>query len=322
MASAQPLDLVTKSLSAIGVAEAGETLEASMANDAFDLLNDMMEQWSNDRMLLYCVQEAILELTASQYVYTIGPGGAVGAAFTGSISGTTLTVTALASGAISVGQTISGTGITTGTTITSLGTALGGNGVNALGTYRLSLSQTVASIAITSAAVRPLRINSALVRVVNSASGTLDYPVAVINLEDYELIGVKTMPGPWPRAVYYQPSEPLGVLNFWPNPSSGEVHLFCDTVLNRFASLSDTIQFPPGYFMALMWSLADYLIPFYPATGAAAETRAKIPGFAKVGRDMIRRSNMAPQQTMRLDSVISARGGRDAGWIMHGGFNR
>ena len=65
-------------------------------------------------------------------------------AFTASISGTTMTVTAVASGTIAVGQLITGTGVTAGTTITALGTGTGG-----IGTYTVSVSQTVVATAIT-----------------------------------------------------------------------------------------------------------------------------------------------------------------------------
>jgi len=59
----------------------------------------------------------------------------------------TLTVTAVASGALAVGDTITGTGITAGTFIAALGTGTGGTG-----TYVVSPSQTVASETITVAA--------------------------------------------------------------------------------------------------------------------------------------------------------------------------
>jgi hypothetical protein len=65
---------------------------------------------------------------------------AVGAKVTGSISGTTLTVTAVTSGTLYVGQTIQGTGVTALTIITALGTGSGG-----AGTYTVSTSQTVSS---------------------------------------------------------------------------------------------------------------------------------------------------------------------------------
>ena len=61
------------------------------------------------------------------------PGYATPGAFTGSISGTLLTVTAVASGVIQIGQAISGAGIPAGTVITELGTGTGGIGTYALG---------------------------------------------------------------------------------------------------------------------------------------------------------------------------------------------
>jgi microcystin-dependent protein len=69
------------------------------------------------------------------------------ATYTGSISGTTLTVSAVASGYVFVGQKISGSGVTAGTFITALGTGTGG-----VGTYTVSVSQTASSTTITGAA--------------------------------------------------------------------------------------------------------------------------------------------------------------------------
>lgn len=64
--------------------------------------------------------------------------------FTGSISGTTLTVTSVALGFIFIGQTLVGSGIVNGTKITGLGTGTGG-----VGTYTVDVSQTVGSTSIT-----------------------------------------------------------------------------------------------------------------------------------------------------------------------------
>ncbi len=72
--------------------------------------------------------------------------GSGSASVTASISGTTMTVTAVASGTLQVGQTLTGTGVTAGTTITAFGT-----GVGADGTYTVSASQTVVSETITAA---------------------------------------------------------------------------------------------------------------------------------------------------------------------------
>ena len=63
----------------------------------------------------------------------------VGAVVTATIAGTLMTVSAVASGVLHVGQTISGVGVTLGTIITALGTGTGG-----VGTYTLSVGSTVA----------------------------------------------------------------------------------------------------------------------------------------------------------------------------------
>ena len=62
---------------------------------------------------------------------------------TGAIAGTTLTVSAVTSGTLKIGQTIEGTGVTDGTIIKAFGTGSGG-----VGTYTVSASQTVSSTTI------------------------------------------------------------------------------------------------------------------------------------------------------------------------------
>jgi len=308
----QPIDIISGALRSIGALEAGETPSASTANDAFMMLNDMLDQWSNSPLMISYTTEVIHPLTTNQYQYTIGPGGSIGSSFTGSIAGTTLTITSLSSGAPAIGQTLVGTGIAAGTTIIGFNTGAGGQ-VNELGTYTVSIAQTVASTAITASYQRPLRINSAFVRV-----ATLDYPVKVITVDEYQTIGLKGLAGPWPRAIYYQPSEILGNVFYWPNPSSGEMHLFCDTVLARFSSISDTINLPQGYNMALRWCLAELLMPEY---GKSDQGQVQmIMKNANEAKGYIKRTNMNPQAPMRMDPVLTNKSRNDAAFILSGGF--
>lgn len=95
---------------------------------------------------------------SSEYVTT-------GASFTGSISGTTLTVTAVSNGVIFTGATLSGTNVTAGTTITAAITGTGGTG-----TYTVSVSQTVSSTTIT-AALRTTLVSNVPVPSNSSAVG-------------------------------------------------------------------------------------------------------------------------------------------------------
>lgn len=314
-----PREVIASAMSDIGALAQGEPLEPNVENDAFNTLNDMLDMWSNSKMMLPCVQEVIHELAGGAYIFTIGTGGNVGATITGSISGTTLTVTALTAGALAVGQSVSGGSISSGIYITSYGTGRGGNGTAALGTYKLNQTVTQSSTTITTYSPRPVRINSAFVRVVTSITGTLDYPVAILSSEEYELIGIKTLAGPWPRAVYYQPSLPLGILNYWPNPSACEMHLMCDMLLNRFLNLTQTITMQPGAIMAMRWNLAELLLPSFGKNDEAIINR--VERFAAQGRAMLKRTNMNPQQAARFDAILTANKVKDAGWILDGGFH-
>ena len=74
------------------------------------------------------------------------------ALFTGSINGTTLSVTAMTYGALAVGRTVFGVGGTDGTVITALGSGSGG-----VGTYTVAPSQDVASVALAAGVVDKLQ---------------------------------------------------------------------------------------------------------------------------------------------------------------------
>jgi hypothetical protein len=326
----QPLDIITRSLRRIGAAAAGQAPGTNDVNNAFDVLNEMLDQWSNDHLLVFVQQEVIFECLGSVFTYTVGPStaggvgttnvGTCGAAITGSIAGNVLTVTSLASGALSVGQILNTqAGITVGTAITSLSTGIGGNGTGALGTYTLNLPNTFGPGAITSYVPRPLRVNRGIVRVINSATGTLDKKVAMLTYEQYLSIGIKTLPGPWPRAVYYQPTMPNGIFFCWSNPAQGEMHLYCDTVLNQFATINDTVNLPQGYIGALSWSLAELLLTEYGETNESIIRLVTMN--AANGRRFIARTNMHPQTPARIDSALASSSTQDAGWILDGGFS-
>lgn len=77
---------------------------------------------------------------------TLAPLTTSSASFTGSISGNALTVSAVASGTLAVGEIVFGAGVTPGTYISALGTGTGGTG-----TYTLSTSQTVGPGSISAA---------------------------------------------------------------------------------------------------------------------------------------------------------------------------
>lgn len=308
----QALDIVTRALRAVGAYAPGDPIDADDANDALDMLNDLLATNSNSTMMVPYVTEIIHTLTSNTYQYTIGQGGTIGGSVTGSISGTTLTVSAVSTGNLALGQYLTGSGITAGTQIVKFLT-----GAGSTGTYMVSVDYTsapVVSTTITTYYQRPLRINSAFVRV-----SSLDYIVTPVNVEQYELIGFKTLQGPWPRILYYQPSFPVGNITYWPVPGSGEMHLFAETVLQGFQNLSDTVTMPQGYNMYMRWNLAELLMPEYGKNDPVITQM--IMKNAADSRAWVKRTNMNPPQVARFDdALISMNRRSDAAWIYSGGF--
>ena len=326
-----PIDIISRALKDIGALEAGETPTPEAAQDAFDMLNDLVDQWSNEDMMVYNTTEIIFPLIAGQVQYTIGPtpstANFIGSVFTGSITGNILTVTGITSGAVAQGQTLKGTGITTGTKIVEFITGAGGN-VNEVGTYKLNITYTapVSSTSITAYYQKPLFIDQAYVRVNTQSNGQpvlnggLDYQVSILALENYNQIGLKTLNGPWPKALYYNPNADTGNVFVWPNPAQGEMHIFSSTIFSNYETLYDDIVLPQGYSMGLRWCLAERLMPMY---GKASQVQiAMINGYAAQSKSTIKRNNMRPIAAAGYpDSMLVGRA-KDAGWILSGGFFR
>lgn len=160
---------------------------------------------------------------------------------------------------------------------------------------------------------RPLRVTNAFTRI----SG-IDYPMDVmLDQNRYTEIGLKNVPSPWPVVCWYNPTFPFGNLYFYPNPSSaGELHLFTDTILSQFSSLSTTVLLPQGYARALKWGLAreictEYGFPLIPA----------IEKLAKESLDMVKSLNIMPTPVSGYDNILLDNSNRaNASWILNGGF--
>jgi hypothetical protein len=69
------LDLITRSLKLIGVLSDGEAPSSSEANDALESLNDMIDSWSTQSLLIPNQIREVFPLVASQQTYTMGTGG-------------------------------------------------------------------------------------------------------------------------------------------------------------------------------------------------------------------------------------------------------
>lgn len=238
------LDLIQGALRKLGEFAPGETLPASDANDALDVLNGLIDIWSNEHLSVYNNVETIFTLIPGKNVYTVG-----------------------ASGDVNI--------------------------------------------------TRPLRITNMYTRLTTSGSA-VDFPCYEVSTDKYTALGLKSQPGPWPKMAYYNTGYPLAQLYFWPVPTSGgEFHMWSDMVLTNL-SLATTLQLPPGYYLALQYSLAVMLAVEYGTDQAILGPVAKLAGSLK---KTLKSNNMQPQSEVVLDvASVSSRSSNDAGWILSGGF--
>lgn len=73
--AASVLDIINSAARKINILQVGETLQDDDANVALYQFSNMIDSWSNQRLLIYEIQSMIFNFTSGQQVYTLGPGG-------------------------------------------------------------------------------------------------------------------------------------------------------------------------------------------------------------------------------------------------------
>jgi hypothetical protein len=186
------------------------------------------------------------------------------------------------------------------------------------------MTATITPVPFTLYYQKPLGIDSAFVRINTNSNGQpivnggLDYQVNILALENYNQIGLKTLNGPWPTALYYNPGAESGNVTVWPNPAQGEMHMFSSTIFSTYDDLYENLAFPQGYSMALRWNLAERLMPMY---GKASATQiSMINAYAAQSKATLKRTNMKPVMVASYPNQLLVGKAKDAGWILTGGF--
>ena len=68
-------DLISNSLRKVGVLASGETAEGEDADETLEIMNDILEQWSLEDLMVYYSTILTIPLTAGVNSYTVGPTG-------------------------------------------------------------------------------------------------------------------------------------------------------------------------------------------------------------------------------------------------------
>jgi hypothetical protein len=103
------------------------------------------------------------------------------------------------------------------------------------------------------------------IRLINTAvSPTQEFSIRLLTDVEYAGWPQKSLTSPWPTAVYYNPTSPLGTITFVPVPTSTTLQLVIYTP-NDSPSVadSDVLDVPAGYQLFYQEALAVHLAPVF-----------------------------------------------------------
>ena len=73
LAPTRVINIIRRALRLLGVLATGETPDAPESADCLEVLNWMLQQWSDEKLFVYYMVNEIFNITANKGTYTIGP---------------------------------------------------------------------------------------------------------------------------------------------------------------------------------------------------------------------------------------------------------
>lgn len=129
----------------------------------------------------------------------------------------------------------------------------------------------------------PVTVDAAYYRLNN-----IDYPLTVLHsFEDYSNITLKELDGTIPNVVFFQRQWPQGNVYVWPQPSQGQIFLVLRDILQQYESLTDDIEVPQEYALAMQYSLEEKI-----ARTFGRQVTPDLRVDAKTARDVLKRNNI------------------------------
>lgn len=229
------IEILRKSLLLVGAISQGEQPDDAQAQDALNILKNMLDSWSTDQVDIYTVQPSVFVLGTKQ-IYTAGPGGDF------------------------------------------------------------------------NMVTPPLKIEAAALRVTTTTPNT-DLPLKIYTPQEWSDITIKTVTSPIPQAIWPDYQWPLCNISVYPVPTgANSLVLYMWQLLTNISLLTDTVSFPPGYTLAIIYNLATTLSPFY---GAVLSDDIKMN--ASLSKNKIERRNL-PTYYLKCDDAVAPRA-RTFNWL-------
>lgn len=266
--------IVTNSLSLLGVIAAGEAVTANDYTLCLSFLNQMVKAWMAQGIHLWTEEVGTLYLVNGQAQYNLYATDASGTNANCSDGTGTPVETSLSSNASSGATTITPTttvGMSSGDNIgiqlnnnTIQWTTINGTPTSTTVTLTNALTSAASSsnqvYTYTTQCPRPLSIQSARLR--NNAG--FDRTIKVEPREVYNRIPQKALPGD-PIILTYSPQLTYGIVYIWqtPNDVSKRIEFTYLAQITDFDNPTDTADFPQEWIECLVFNLAVRIAPSY-----------------------------------------------------------
>lgn len=129
---------------------------------------------------------------------------------------------------------------------------------------------------------RPTKIIDAYLTI-QAGSIPVDYPMQVLNYDDYNAIRLKTLTTNFPSYLYYEPAFPIGTVYIYPICAASNETITI-TSWKPLCLINDPtcyLELPPGYWEAIVFNLAirmaeEYQFDIRPTTAALAQNALRI----------------------------------------------
>lgn len=142
---------------------------------------------------------------------------------------------------------------------------------------------------------RMLQVFSGFIRITDSS----DYPIEVRNVQDYDRIGAKSVPG-IPSMMAYSPNQSTGYLVMSPVPDGAfVVKLRCSVGHTAYTSLDQEVVEPMEYHEAMIWGLAVRLSSTFGRT-----LQAQDYALATMLEDNLKNINQNPPPLAKFESGV------------------
>lgn len=150
---------------------------------------------------------------------------------------------------------------------------------------------------------RPFWIDHAIRREV--ATG-IERPIKVYEPSEWSGVTLKTLAGPMPIGIHYNPTFPLGQADVWPIPTGNTYSIVLYTpaqALQSVASLNTSISMPQGWQRALRYNLALALAAEY-----GFPIDQSVIAIAADSKATIKRTSESPEVSQLDPAVLGGRG--------------